>query len=309
MTVAPPNVPSLALESDLARSGLLADDPAHLASNKILRICRHLVGADTSTHCLDGTGSWTRSVRRSHAPGYALPFSNVDAFGPVGILYVKLSLRHFRLARSWSLSLGAGAPRRARRINSEQDPRWRPFRFSKSRRCSTGASRRFSVLAISAAGRSMALALFGATGSRHIAGGMIAIGRGALRQALASTFPAGAIVVFIPWCRGAEARAANQGKQGRLLASRPCARIVYKEPASKGRLRISNGTYSDSILSSQEVARNFDVDLFSIHCHICRISRGDGRYPRLLETCRPLRSGPRFCSPKPSSTTISTSWL
>jgi len=31
-----------------------------------------------------------------------------------------------------------------------------------------------------------------------------------LRQALASTFPAGAIVVFIPWCRGAEARAANR---------------------------------------------------------------------------------------------------
>jgi hypothetical protein len=29
----------------------------------------------------------------------------------------------------------------------------------------------------------------------------------ALRHALASTFPAGAIVVFIPWCRGAEPRA------------------------------------------------------------------------------------------------------
>jgi hypothetical protein len=26
--------------------------------------------------------------------------------------------------------------------------------------------------------------------------------------------PAGAIVVFIPWCRGAEARAANQGNKG-----------------------------------------------------------------------------------------------
>jgi hypothetical protein len=34
-------------------------------------------------------------------------------------LYVMLSLRHFRLARSWSLSLGAGAPRRARRIDRE----------------------------------------------------------------------------------------------------------------------------------------------------------------------------------------------
>ena len=33
-----------------------------------------------------------------------------------GGLYVTFSLRHFRLARSWSLSLGAGAPRRARRI-------------------------------------------------------------------------------------------------------------------------------------------------------------------------------------------------
>ena len=29
----------------------------------------------------------------------------------------------------------------------------------------------------------------------------------ALRHALASTFPAGAIVVFIPWCWGAETRA------------------------------------------------------------------------------------------------------
>ena len=59
-------------------------------------------------------------------------------------LYVMLSLRHFRLAGSWSLSLGAGEPRRARRIDSEHDPRRRPFRFRKNRRCSTGASRRFS---------------------------------------------------------------------------------------------------------------------------------------------------------------------
>jgi hypothetical protein len=35
-------------------------------------------------------------------------------------------------------------------------------------------------------------------------------GDGALRHALSPTFPAGAIVVFIPWCRGAEARAANR---------------------------------------------------------------------------------------------------
>lgn len=32
----------------------------------------------------------------------------------------------------------------------------------------------------------------------------------ALRHAFASTFWAGAIVVFIPWRRGAETRAANQ---------------------------------------------------------------------------------------------------
>ena len=48
-----------------------------------------------------------------------------------------------------------------------------------------------------------------ATGSLHIGAGRERTGRGALRHALASTFPAGAIVVFIPWCRGAEARAAN----------------------------------------------------------------------------------------------------
>ena len=224
-----------------------------------------------------------------------------------GGLYVMLSLRHFRLARSWSLSLGAGAPRRARanqqqsmtrggdhfvfaqigaarparvadfrfsnfrcgphrwrsggravrsyrvaahrrrprangpggstscsrfdisgwrdrglyplvqgrrdargRINSEHDPRRRPFRFRTNRRCSTGASRRFSVLAISAVGRidgARAVELFAATGSLHIGAGRERTGRGALRHALASTFPAGAIVVFIPWCRGAETRA------------------------------------------------------------------------------------------------------
>jgi len=39
--------------------------------------------------------------------------------GAIG-LYVLLSLRHFRLARSWSLSLGAGAPRRARRIEGNE---------------------------------------------------------------------------------------------------------------------------------------------------------------------------------------------
>ena len=74
-----------------------------------------------------------------------------------GTLCTVLSLRHFRLARSRSLSLGAGAPRRARRIDREHDPRRRPFRFRKNRRCSTGASRRFSYLANSAAGRSMEL--------------------------------------------------------------------------------------------------------------------------------------------------------
>jgi hypothetical protein len=60
---------------------------------------------------------------------------------PVLDLYAMLSLRHFRLARSRSLSLGARAPRRARRIDREHDPRRRPFRFRKNRRCSTGASR------------------------------------------------------------------------------------------------------------------------------------------------------------------------
>ena len=73
--------------------------------------------------------------RRTSAPA---------ASARAGGLYVMLSLRHFRLARSWSLSLGAGAPRRARRIDSEHDPRRRRFRFRTNRRCSTGASRRFS---------------------------------------------------------------------------------------------------------------------------------------------------------------------
>src|SRR5665213_2731963 len=52
-----------------------------------------------------------------------------------------------------------------------------------------------------------AVELFAATGSLHIGAGRQRTGRGALRHALASTFPAGAIVVFIPWCRGAEPRA------------------------------------------------------------------------------------------------------
>ena len=126
-----------------------------------------------------------------------------------GGLYVMLSLRHFRLARSWSLSLGAGEPRRARANRHEHDPRRRPFRFRKNRRCSTGASRRFpfSNFRCGPIDGARAVELFAATGSLHIGAGRERTGRGALRHALASTFPAGAIVVFIPWCWGAETRA------------------------------------------------------------------------------------------------------
>ena len=99
-----------------------------------------------------------------------------------GGLYVILSLRHFRLARSWSLSLGAGAPRRARRI---------------------------------------------------------------------------------------------EGNKGDCRAVALAQALSTKEPASKGRLRISNGTCSDSIVMQSGGGANFDVNLFSIHsfCHICRISQ------------------------------------
>jgi hypothetical protein len=46
-----------------------------------------------------------------------------------------------------------------------------------ARRCSTGASRRFSYLANCAARRSMALVLFAATGSLHIGAGRERTGR------------------------------------------------------------------------------------------------------------------------------------
>ena len=153
--------------------------------------------------------------------------------GPRWDLYVTLSLRHFRLARSWSLSLGAGAPRRARRIDSEHDPRRRPFRFRKNRRCSTGASRRFSYLANSAAGRSMEL---GRSSCSQLPG--------RCTSAPAASARAGGLYVMLSlrhfrlarsWSlslgAGEPRRArANQGKQGRPAASRPCASIVYKEP-------------------------------------------------------------------------------
>ena len=96
-------------------------------------------------------------------------------------LYAMLSLRHFRLARSRSLSLGAGAPRRARRIDREHDPRWRPFRFRKNRRCSTGASRRFRFRKFRCGpiDGARAVELFAATGSLHIGAGRQRTGRAA----------------------------------------------------------------------------------------------------------------------------------
>jgi hypothetical protein len=61
-----------------------------------------------------------------------------------------------------------------------------------------------------------------------------------LRRVLALTFPAGGIVLFIPWRGGAEARGANKRKTRRLLTNRPCPGFVYQESASKERLRVSN---------------------------------------------------------------------
>ena len=96
-------------------------------------------------------------------------------------LYAILSLRHFRLARSWSLSLGAGAPRRARQIDSEHDPRRRPFRFRKNRR---RVDRReppvflLSDLRCGPIDGARTVELFAATGSLHIGAGRQRTGRG-----------------------------------------------------------------------------------------------------------------------------------
>src|SRR5579863_6332421 len=75
-----------------------------------------------------------------------------------------------------------------------------------------GAGGGITSVACRRRGRSLERKCFGrfaATGSPRIGAAAIELGRGALHRALSLTIPAGAIVVFIPWRRGAAARAAE----------------------------------------------------------------------------------------------------
>ena len=146
-----------------------------------------------------------------------------------GGLNAVLSLRHFGLARCWSLSLGAGRRGARGKSTASMTRGGGHFVFAKI----AGALDRreppiflLSDLRCGPIDGARTVELLAATGSLHIGAGRERTGRGALRRALASTFRAGAMLVFIPWCRGAEARAANRGKRCDGRYNLPCARIV-----------------------------------------------------------------------------------
>ena len=129
-----------------------------------------------------------------------------------GGLYAILWLRHFRTgAIVVFIPLVTGAPRRARpNSTASMDPRAAAISFSQKSPGELLDRREPPVFLLSdlrcgPIDGARAVELFGRYRvAAHRRRPPAHQARGALRHPLASTFPAGAIVVFIPWCRGAE---------------------------------------------------------------------------------------------------------
>ena len=89
------------------------------------------------------------------------------------------------MARAWSLSLGAGPPRRARRINRKPNPRRRPFRLAKiaGGRPARAADFLLSDFRCGPIDGALAVELVAATGSPHIGASRQRTGWAALSHA------------------------------------------------------------------------------------------------------------------------------